>query len=92
MVRHFPRTPGQGRMLIRRLIILEACQPQPNSRQRHQLNGTVGHSPFAGPGSQAGASAAPATLTEVPSASISPFPREREGSLTAKSPSLSNKI
>ena len=38
-----------------------------------QLNSTVGHSPFARPGSWAGASAAPATLTEMPSASISPF-------------------
>ena len=38
-----------------------------------QLNGTVGHSPFARPGSQAGASTAPATPMEVPSASISPF-------------------
>ena len=38
-----------------------------------QLNGTVGHSPFARPGSRAGASTVPATPTEVPSASISPF-------------------
>ena len=38
-----------------------------------QLNGTVGHSPFARLGSQAGASTAPTTLMEVPSASISPF-------------------
>ena len=38
-----------------------------------QLNGMVGHSPFARPGSQAGASTAPATLMEVPLASISPF-------------------
>ena len=38
-----------------------------------QLNCTVGHSPFARPGSRAGASTAPATLMEVPSASISPF-------------------
>ena len=38
-----------------------------------QLNSTVGHSPFARPGSWAGASTAPATPTEMPSASISPF-------------------
>ena len=38
-----------------------------------QLNSTVGHSPFARPGSRAGASTAPATPTEMPSASISPF-------------------
>ena len=38
-----------------------------------QLNGTAGHSPFARPGSWAGASTAPATPTEMPSASISPF-------------------
>ena len=46
-----------------------------------QLNSMVGHSPFARPGSWAGASTAPATLTEVPSASISPFawPGSRAG-------------
>ena len=33
----------------------------------------VGHSPFARPGSWAGASTAPVTPTEMPSASISPF-------------------
>ena len=38
-----------------------------------QLNSTVGHSLFARPGSRAGASTAPATPTEIPSASISPF-------------------
>ena len=38
-----------------------------------QLNSTVGHSPFARPGSRAGASTAPATPTGMPSASISPF-------------------
>ena len=38
-----------------------------------QLNGTVGYSPFARPGSWAGASTAPATPMEVPSASISLF-------------------
>ena len=38
-----------------------------------QVNSTVGHSPFARPGSWAGASTAPATPTGTPSASISPF-------------------
>ena len=40
-----------------------------------QLNSTVGYSPFARPGSWAGASTAPATPMEVLSASISPFAR-----------------
>ena len=40
-----------------------------------QLNSTVGHSPFARPGSRAGASTAPATPTGMPLASISPFTR-----------------
>ena len=40
-----------------------------------QLNSTVGHSPFARPGSRAGASTAPATPTGMPSASTSPFAR-----------------
>ena len=40
-----------------------------------QLNSTVGHSPFARPGSWAGASTAPAKLTGTPSASISPLAR-----------------
>ena len=38
-----------------------------------QLNSTVGHSPFARPGSWAGASTAPTMSMEMPSASISPF-------------------
>ena len=48
----------------------------------NQLNGAVGHSPFARPGSLAGASTVPATLMEMPSASISPFarPGSRTGS------------
>ena len=41
-----------------------ACDP---------LNSTVGHSPFARPGSRAGASTVPATPTRMPSASASPF-------------------
>ena len=47
-----------------------------------QLNSTVGPSPFARPGSRAGASTAPATLTGTPSASTSPFawPGSRAGS------------
>ena len=40
-----------------------------------QLNRTVGYSPFARPGSWAGASTMPATPMEVPLASISPFAR-----------------
>ena len=43
-----------------------ACDP---------LNSTVSHSPFARPGSWAGASMAPATLTGMPLASASPFAR-----------------
>ena len=47
-----------------------------------QLNSMVGHSPFARPGSRAGASTAPATPTGMPSASTSPFarPGSRTGS------------
>ena len=43
-----------------------ACDP---------LNSTVGHSPFARPGSWAGASTAPDTPTGMPLASTSPFAR-----------------
>ena len=49
---------------------------QPSTQQQtacDQLNSMVGHSPFARPGSRAGASTAPATLTGMPSASTSPF-------------------
>ena len=49
---------------------------QPLTQQQtvcDQLNSTVSHSPFARPGSRAGASTAPATLTGMPSASASPF-------------------
>ena len=47
-----------------------------------QLNSTVGHSPFARPGSWAGASTVPATPAGMPSASASPFaqPGSRAGS------------
>ena len=59
--------------------------PTPTQQQTagDQLNSTVGHSPFARPGSQAGASTAPATPTERPLASISPFARSgsRAGSV-----------
>ena len=49
---------------------------QPSTQQQtacDQLNSMVSHSPFARPGSRAGASTAPATPTEMPSASASPF-------------------
>ena len=51
--------------------------PQPSTQQQtacDQLNSTVSHSPFAKPGSRAGASTAPAP-TGMPSASASPFAR-----------------
>ena len=51
---------------------------QPSTQQQtacDQLNSTVSHSPFARPGSRAGASTAPATPTGMPSASASPFAR-----------------
>ena len=58
--------------------------PTPTQQQTagDQLNSTVGYSPFARPGSRAGASTAPATPTRTPSASISPFaqPGSRAGS------------
>ena len=50
-----------------------------------QLNSTVCHSPFARPGSQAGASTALATLTGMPSASISPFARPGSHTGSARS-------
>ena len=58
---------------------------QPSTQQQtacDQLNSTVSHSPFARPGSRAGASTAPATPTGMPSASASPFsrPGSRTGS------------
>ena len=49
---------------------------QPSTQQQtacDQLNSTVSHSPFARPGSWAGASMAPTTPTGMPSASASPF-------------------
>ena len=50
-----------------------------------QLNSTVGHSPFARPGSWASASTAPATPTETPLASISPFARTGSHAGSARS-------
>ena len=50
-----------------------------------QLNSTVGHSPFARPGSQAGASTVPATLTGTSLASISPFTQQGSRAGTARS-------
>ena len=58
--------------------------PSSTQQQRacDQLNSTVSHSPFVRPGSQAGASTAPATPTGMPSVSTSPFtwPGSRAGS------------
>ena len=58
--------------------------PAPTQQQTacDQLNSTVGHSPFARPGSWAGASTAPTTPTGMPLASASPFaqPGSRAGS------------
>ena len=51
---------------------------QPSTQQQtacDQLNSTVSHSPFARPGSRAGASTVPTTPTGMPSASASPFAR-----------------
>ena len=58
---------------------------QPLTQQQtacDQLNSTVSHSPFARPGSWAGASTAPTTPTGMPSVSASPFaqPVSRMGS------------
>ena len=49
---------------------------QPSTQQQtvcDQLNSTGSHSPFARPGSRAGATTVPATPTGMPSASASPF-------------------
>ena len=56
----------------------DAGSMQPLTQQQtacDQLNSMVSHSPFARPGSRAGASMAPATPTGMPSASASPFAR-----------------
>ena len=55
----------------------DSAESMPSSTQQQtacdQLNSMVGHSPFARPGSWAGASMVPATLTGMPPASTSPF-------------------
>ena len=50
-----------------------------------QLNSMVSHSPFARPGSQAGASTAPATPAGMPSVSTSPFARPGSHAGSARS-------
>ena len=67
----------------------DAGSPQSLTQQQtacDQLNSMVSHSPFARPGSQAGASTAPATPTGMPSASASPFswPGSRTGSVRSE--------
>ena len=55
-----------------------AGSPQPSTQQQtacDRLNSTVSHSPFARPGSWAGASTVPATPTGMPSVFASPFAR-----------------
>ena len=61
--------------------------PTPAQQQTagNQLNSTVGHFPFARPGSRAGASTTPATLMEMPSASISPFAWPGSHAVSARS-------
>ena len=61
---------------------------QPLTQQQtacDQLNSTVSHSPFARPGSRAGASTVPATPTGMPSASPSPFARPGSHAGSARS-------
>ena len=61
---------------------------QPSTQQQtacDQLNSTVSHSPFARPGSWAGASTAPTTPTGMPSASASPFSRPGSHAGSARS-------
>ena len=61
---------------------------QPLTQQQtacDQLNSMVSHSPFARPGSRAGASTAPATPTGMPSASASPFSRPGSHAGSARS-------
>ena len=61
--------------------------PSSTQQQRvcDQLNSTVSHSPFARPGSRAGASTAPATSTGMPSVSASPFARPGSHTGSARS-------
>ena len=61
---------------------------QPLTQQQtvcDQLNSMVSHSPFARPGSWAGASTAPATPTGMPSVSASPFARPGSHTGSARS-------
>ena len=61
---------------------------QPSTQQQtvcDQLNSTVNHSPFARPGSRAGASTVPATPTGMPLASASPFARPGSHAGSARS-------
>ena len=57
----------------------DTAESLPSSTQHQracdQLNSTVSHSPFARPGSRAGASTAPTTPAGMPSVSASPFTR-----------------
>ena len=69
----FPRPRKDTNMKAENTGSMSAPAQQQAEGPGDQLNGTVGHSPFARPGSWPGASTAPATLTEVPAASISPF-------------------
>ena len=66
----------------------DAGSMQPSTQQQtacDQLNSTVSHSPFARPGSRAGASTVPATPTGMPSASASPFARPGSHAGSARS-------
>ena len=65
-----------------------AGSPQPLTQQQtacDQLNSMVSHSPFARPGSRAGASMVPATPTGMPSVSASPFSRPGSHTGSARS-------
>ena len=83
MVHRFPHIPDGGKIRIQKLTTQRAM-PSLTQQQTvcDQLNSTVSHSPFARPGSWAGASTAPATPTGMPSVSASPFawPGSRAGS------------
>ena len=75
MARRFPRIQDRGKIRMQRLITESIMTPTQQQTASDQLNNTVGHSPFVRPGSQAGASTAPATPTGMPPASASPFAR-----------------
>ena len=67
----------------------DSAESLPSSTQQQTacdpLNSTVSHSPFARPGSRAGASTAPATPTGMPSVSASPFARPGSHAGSARS-------